>query len=1007
MRKLLLTTLAALFAIYASAQACLPTEITLSSYMNINGPSWYAWDIMGVNNQMFASGIAQFTPQMPNYPASACLPPGCYTLTAVAMTVIQPGSTFASFDPAGGYWSDYDVSYDGMAMTMVFCIAENQPCEIEVAVLEEQTCSTFNLVATTPNDAAQIYWSINGEPYTSGGFFSWEASNPGAYQICAAFETPDCPEGVFWCETFVVSPECLENDCPYDFVITQQDCWSVFYLSGANDGDVVYYVDGEPVSNGELAYTHWFGSNGSFEVCAVYEGICDQTEFCETIEISNCQNNNTCELDVSIIQLDCSPVLLTASNFAEGAQIQWFVNNDYVESGPAFDFSPETAGNYQICAQYETPNCAESVSWCETFSWQPACFEECNYDLFVDLDGCIGVFLLDGGVQGSVDFYVDGVLVNNQENAFTYIFPENGSYNVCAVYEGICDQTEFCETVVVTDCSDVNPCSVDFEVLPPMNCGAYVIFPVNDPVGAIVLVEVNGVVIGQGVNEVLFVPPSSGAYEVCVYAQAGQCGELVSQCETVQMTACADDCGMVLSVNQFNCGGFAFDVQVLSGWQNINWTINGEPYGLQTWNQNIQFTEEGIYEICATYENAQCGFQQVCTTVTVENCVQGCTEFSLSLFSQVNQNGPTYVLYGITDAEENAVDAGEVFFNNDTFMQVLDFCLPAGCYTIALTAPNGGLTGPFDWLFQGALNQYTYDLVEFTDQMMVFEVCLEPTLVWDEVENCELYVQLSLNNDGYFVFESDSPDGANVNWLVNGEEAGSGNGFVLNDAEPGVYEVCAYYFASFCVNGAVYCTTVVVPDLEGDSCTEVTIEIANNSGFPNDILVNALLESLELEFDFDVTLYELSFAAGIGMCLPDGCYDFTLDWEAFALANLFVTVGIDGDVVLNENIDVINQTVTIQLAVNADCSVGVAEVGQPGELNLFPHPADQAVNLTHTFTGAVNVQIFDLNGRMVAAFDQLVGNTLQLPTAALSQGLYIVQVSDGNYVKQAKMQIQR
>lgn len=843
MRNQILTFLALFLALFSQAQECLQTEITLSSYMNLNGPSWYAWDIMGENNQMFASGIAQFTPQLPNYPASACLPAGCYTLTAVAMTVIQPGSTFASFDPAGGYWSDYDVSYNGMAMTMVFCIAENQPCEIEVAVLEEQTCATFNLVATTPNDAAQIFWSINGEPYTTGGFFSWEASNPGVYQICAAFETPDCPEGVFWCETFAVSPECFENDCPYDFVVTQQECTAMFYLSGASDTDVVYYVNGEQVSNGELLYSH--------------------------------------------------------------------------------------------------------------------------------------------------------------------VFTQNGVYSVCAVYQGICDQTEFCQTVEVNACSDIEPCTVDFEVLPLINCGGYIIFPVNYPVGAIVLVEVNGVIIGQGVNEVLFVPPSSGEYEVCVYAQAGQCGQLISQCEMVQMTACADDCGMALSVNQFNCGGFVFDVQVLSGWQNINWTINGEPYGLQTWNQNIQFTEEGIYEICATYENAQCGFQQVCTTVTVENCVEGCTDFMVSLFSSVNQNGPAYVLYEVADENSDIVASGEAIFIDNTFMQVLDFCLPAGCYTIALTAPNGGFTSSFDWLFQGASNQLSYFLVEETDAMLIFEVCLEPTLVWDQEINCTIDVDFGVNNNGMYVFEVDAPDGAEVFWLVNGEEASAGNSFGLNTQVPGVYEVCAYYFASFCPEGAVYCTTVIVPDNEVEGCTEVTIEIANNAGFPADVLVNALLESIELDLGFDVTLYELSLAAGIGLCLPDGCYEFTLGWEEFALINLLLTVNIGGEVTLEESIDVLNQTVTIQLAINTDCSIGVIESEQSFELNLFPHPADQAVNLSHTFTGAVNVQIFDLNGRMVAAFDQLVGNTLQLPTAALSQGLYIVQVTDGNYVKQAKMQIQR
>jgi hypothetical protein len=219
--------------------------------------------------------------------------------------------------------------------------------------------------------------------------------------------------------------------------------------------------------------------------------------------------------------------------------------------------------------------------------------------------------------------------------------------------------------------------------------------------------------------------------------------------------------------------------------------------------------------------------------------------------------------------------------------------------------------------------------------------------------------------------------------------------------------VCAYYFASFCPEGAVYCTTVVVPDNEVEGCTEVTIEITNNSGFSTDVLVNALLESLELELGFDVTLYDLSFAAGIGLCLPDGCYDFTLGWEEFALINLLLTVNIGGEVALEESIDVVNQTVTIQLAINTDCSIGVIESEQSFELNLYPHPADQAVNLTHTFTGEVNVQIFDLNGRMVAVFEQLHGETIQLPTAHLSQGLYVVQVTDGNYVKQAKMQIQR
>ncbi len=49
--------------------------------------------------------------------------------------------------------------------------------------------------------------------------------------------------------------------------------------------------------------------------------------------------------------------------------------------------------------------------------------------------------------------------------------------------------------------------------------------------------------------------------------------------------------------------------------------------------------------------------------------------------------------------------------------------------------PNGGFNNSFDWLIQGAPNQLSYDLTAFTDTTMTFEVCLEPTLVWDEEVN--------------------------------------------------------------------------------------------------------------------------------------------------------------------------------------------------------------------------------------------------------------------------------
>ncbi len=88
------------------------------------------------------------------------------------------------------------------------------------------------------------------------------------------------------------------------------------------------------------------------------------------------------------------------------------------------------------------------------------------------------------------------------------------------------------------------------------------------------------------------------------------CGEMIQECETVEMTACGDNCGMTLTYDQVNCGEFSFEVDVPSGWQDIFWTINGELQGRlsRIHAEHPVHRRRGAMKFAPTYENAQLRF---------------------------------------------------------------------------------------------------------------------------------------------------------------------------------------------------------------------------------------------------------------------------------------------------------------------------------------------------------------------------------------------------------------
>lgn len=686
MRSLYLFFLS-LFSLGVAAQECLPTALELSTSIENNGTLFMEWSLNELGGETISSGGNLFNAEVNSVPFSACLLPGCYQLVAEADGMIPPISTWLSVEVSNGFVNEYDYSIDGNTYIVNFCVTENSECVLAVDILESPSCDVIQLAVTEFNPNAQLFWTVNDEPVSASTSLSFEATEPGSYQICVGYETPDCPQGEFWCETFIITPACIEGiDCSMTLDVNQEDCGNFSVVATVPSGwqNVSWTLNGEPY-NDLLVWTQNFDlPDGEYEICASFESpACGFVSECVTVVV-NC-NSNACELDVAIFQLDCSPVSLAASGNPGDAVIDWFVDGVLAASATAdFEFSPESAGSYQICAQYETPDCPQGVSWCETFTWSEACFGgECPYELFVDLNDCIGVFILDGGIQGPVDFYVDGVLVNNQENVFTYIFDQNGSYEVCAVHEGICDQTEFCQTVEVTGCTQVDPCTLEY-TLTQTGCGEYTAEVTQAPPGVDVYLFWLGQVILMEDGVATFEVDVTEVYELCLFFESNDCPDGVFECVEQEFFGC--ECPDEITGTVDGClGEFALD-GLLSG-PGADFFVNGVFVGdAPNWEFAYEFPTNGVYEVCAISNNPACTIFELCTEVEVTECVS-CTEVFIEVTANPNAIEEALLLQALI--EGIAIDAGiEVLFFELEASLGIGVCLPDGCYELNAELPG-------------------------------------------------------------------------------------------------------------------------------------------------------------------------------------------------------------------------------------------------------------------------------------------------------------------------------
>ncbi len=89
---------------------------------------------------------------------------------------------------------------------LVSNLALCQDCNVNIN-LGQQSCSGYNLFSI---EQEPLDWYINDEFQITDVAFDFYPDAPGTYEVCAINE--GCPPETNFCETFIITEDCLENE---------------------------------------------------------------------------------------------------------------------------------------------------------------------------------------------------------------------------------------------------------------------------------------------------------------------------------------------------------------------------------------------------------------------------------------------------------------------------------------------------------------------------------------------------------------------------------------------------------------------------------------------------------------------------------------------------------------------------------------------------------------------------------------------------------------------------
>jgi PKD repeat protein len=858
-------------------------------------------------------------------------------------------------------------------------------CDMDIEVMQ-QTDSLLVLQAFNYSAGAQIHWTHNGVQVNIG-FVTTFLLQPGNNEICAFYETLDCPQGVLWCETFVLETGPVD-DCPTQIEVLQgSDCLSFYFsLNNPAFGDVLWDFSDAGGEISGIQIDHTYAASGTYTVCANPITM-DCDPICTTVEVicSDCPTTIT----YTTIN-ECGVYMFNLNNFGDFGNILWSWGDGASSSGGnnvghAF-FEP---GTYDVCVEAWTSDCPEGVEICIPVV-VPDCEIECPGELVAtELECGVWEFSIEPGsaVMGAVWLFGDGTVDDSNGNSIIHQFDSAGVY-VVTVNSNLnqpCFNNYFTVTIVVEECGEFE-CPNEMIVTEDENCGAYN-FTVNNSgsIDNIIWYWGDGFVGGGNQINAWHNYQEAGTYQVCAEITAENCSDNVYEiCQTIVVPECPP-CPTGLMFEQDSCNVYTF------------WLENGYSFGQVQWNfgNNIVTVpgneyvtvslETGLNLIYAIYtapNNPECSGE----TYFVEIEVDDCLECPTSLNIQEMTCGYYYFMGWGAAGEE------------------IDWSFTDGGENYEYTTTNNGL---FSHLFSASGNYEICAVYSSNDCPDGVELCETISIPDCNPDDCTLTLTYANLGNGLFSFIAEG-SGAELPlfWDYGNGETMNATWVTQHQFEPGIYTVCASYESPTCTFPVTACVTIVVPEIE--ECLGYMLSFLiemNAEGFS---VVEFTLED-ENGFQFQGGTFFVSEITGFfqgAVCLPNGCY--TLDISSLSGLGIDVSsielfnssIPFDGEINI---VEINGSQVEVQIDINGDCdfSTGIND-DILGDIQVYPIPATDVLNIVIPAGEQVEATIFSSTGQLI--YKAQLNQSLQLNTTNWASGLYLLRLENNNSIKTQRIQ---
>ncbi|QCK16934.1 hypothetical protein [Mangrovivirga cuniculi] len=278
------------------------------------------------------------------------------------------------------------------------------------------------------------------------------------------------------------------TECPELHFTYEHDSFGVYVFTadfeGIDETPFLWYVDGEPVGQIAVDSTsdtlYWQFNPGQHRVCIkANTDECSELTFCESITYD--------PINYGCPNLSFTKNIISSRNYEFFAEISnpdtlawygWMVNGEIVESeGYQHDgdnylnYIFESEGTYEVCLITETPECPESISYCENYTIQfddtpndsSGTVAECRdlrFSYAKDDNDSTYTFTADFQDRDSITYswsvYINGDYQGGKTrqagsesgHTFTLYFQPDDDYVVCLKQvDGDCDNYQTCEEI--------------------------------------------------------------------------------------------------------------------------------------------------------------------------------------------------------------------------------------------------------------------------------------------------------------------------------------------------------------------------------------------------------------------------------------------------------------------------------------------------------------------------------------------------------------------------------